>query len=174
MRGWLDVCSRLRVSTSSKDCWNTFLWVTRWADCITINSMFSTWGRVSRLYMHTTNQKCTHTCTLKHTFMALKVSTVSICGTSFSSSPSHWAQSESVVESALSLLMSRYDSSSAISSGSLEQSLPTAAFRSCRMRGRWSSRPEGTKICSSSKPGIWTWAQAKKKKVHKWKIITTL
>uniref|UniRef100_A0A3P8V1L6 Uncharacterized protein n=1 Tax=Cynoglossus semilaevis TaxID=244447 RepID=A0A3P8V1L6_CYNSE len=34
--------------------------------------------------------------------------------------------------------MSRYDSSSAISSGSLEQSLPTAAFR------------KGTKICSSS------------------------
>uniref|UniRef100_A0A8C6M615 Uncharacterized protein n=1 Tax=Nothobranchius furzeri TaxID=105023 RepID=A0A8C6M615_NOTFU len=39
---------------------------------------------------------------------------------------------------------------SAISSGSLEQSLPAAAFRSCRMRGRWSIKPQGTKTCSSS------------------------
>uniref|UniRef100_A0A672J2X5 Uncharacterized protein n=1 Tax=Salarias fasciatus TaxID=181472 RepID=A0A672J2X5_SALFA len=48
---------------------------------------------------------------------------------------------------------------SAISSGSLEQSLPAAALRSCRMRGRCSLRPQGTKTWSSSKPGIWTWGR---------------
>uniref|UniRef100_A0A673ZCV6 Uncharacterized protein n=1 Tax=Salmo trutta TaxID=8032 RepID=A0A673ZCV6_SALTR len=46
-----------------------------------------------------------------------------------------------------------------ISSGSLLQSLPAAALRSCRMRSRWCIRAHGTNTSSSSSPGIWTCRQ---------------
>uniref|UniRef100_A0A8C7RPD8 Uncharacterized protein n=1 Tax=Oncorhynchus mykiss TaxID=8022 RepID=A0A8C7RPD8_ONCMY len=50
-----------------------------------------------------------------------------------------------------------------ISSGSLLQSLPAAALRSCRMRARWFISEQGTNTSSSSSPGIWTCRQSERK-----------
>uniref|UniRef100_A0A8C7J773 Uncharacterized protein n=1 Tax=Oncorhynchus kisutch TaxID=8019 RepID=A0A8C7J773_ONCKI len=55
-----------------------------------------------------------------------------------------------------------------ISSGSLLQSLPAAALRSCRMRARWFIREQGTNTSSSSSPGIWTCRQSGRQVRRKW------
>lgn len=43
MTGWLDVCSWRRVISPSMDCWKAFLWIMRWADCVTTSKRLSTW-----------------------------------------------------------------------------------------------------------------------------------